>query len=365
MKEAIFERAKILGFDDCRVTDAQPPETGRMFERWLEEHRHGEMAYLLRNAHKRVDPQKVLNGARSILTLAVSYSSISDSQPSTGKPETTLRTAGAKDLFSGTIARYARYQDYHEVIGTRLRELAEFIDKLGNPGTRSLWYIDTGPLLERDLAQRAGLGFIGKHTNLISRKLGNYFFLGEILTTLELSPDNPESNRCGSCTRCINACPTGAIPMPFQLDARRCISYLTIELKGSIPVKLRPLIGNRIYGCDDCLEVCPWNRFAREGKMMKAHARPDLTTADLLELIAIDEETFARRFTHTPMARTRRRGLVRNCCVALGNVGDARALPALAKAAADPEPVIAEHAQWAIDQIQSRLEGKSDRDFHE
>src|SRR5262249_28401827 len=145
-------------------------------------------------------------------------------------------------------------------------------------------------------------------------------------TTMELSPDVPESNHCGSCTRCIHACPTAAIPAPFQLDARRCISYLTIELKGSIPVELRPLIGDRIYGCDDCLEVCPWNRFAREGKVMKAHFRPDFETADLIELIGIDEETFAMRFADTPMARAKRRGLVRNCCVALGNVGDARAL---------------------------------------
>jgi epoxyqueuosine reductase len=365
MKEVILERAISLGFDDCRVTDAQSPETSRMFERWLAEHRHGEMAYLLRNAHKRVDPQKVLNGARSILTLAISYGSVSDSDTFPRKHKKIEASAKARTTCSGAIARYARYQDYHKVIGAKLRELTEFIDELGKPKTRSLWYVDTGPLLERDLAQRAGLGFIGKHTNLISRKLGNYIFLGEILTTIELLPDTPESNHCGSCTSCINACPTAAITAPFQLDARRCISYLTIELKGSIPIELRPLIGNRIYGCDDCLEVCPWNRFAHEGKMMKAHARPDLEEEDLLELIAIDEETFSRRFADTPIARVKRRGLVRNCCVALGNVGDARALSVLEKAAADPEPLIAEHALWGIGQIQARLQAESPIGTHE
>jgi epoxyqueuosine reductase len=221
-------------------------------------------------------------------------------------------------------------------------------------GTRSLWYVDTGPLLERDLAQRAGLGFIGKHTNLISRQLGNWLFLSEIITTLDLEPDAPEKNRCGSCTRCITACPTSAITAPFQLDARRCISYLTIELKGSIPVELRPAIGNRIFGCDDCLQVCPWNRFAREGQMMKAHARPDLAQPDLVELLSLEEGGFKRRFAGTPMLRAKRRGLLRNVCVALGNIGDEKALPALQEAESDHEPLVAEHATWAIEQIQIR-----------
>ena len=214
--------------------------------------------------------------------------------------------------------------------------------------------MDAGPLLERDLAQRAGLGFVGKHTNLISRRLGNWIFIAEIITTLEFEPDPAERNRCGSCTRCIAACPTAAITAPFQLDARRCISYLTIELKGAIPVELRPAIGNRIYGCDDCLAVCPWNKFAREGSMMKEHARPDLSTPDLLELLALDEAAFKSRFAGTPILRTKRRGLLRNVCVALGNVGDASALPALRRAIEDTEPLIGEHARWAIQQIERR-----------
>jgi epoxyqueuosine reductase len=179
-------------------------------------------------------------------------------------------------------------------------------------------------------------------------------FLAEIITTLELEPDAPEKNRCGSCARCLDACPTAAITAPFQLDARRCISYLTIELKGSIPLDLRPAIGNRIFGCDDCLEACPWNRFAREGQLMKAHARPDLNQPELLELLALDEEGFKRRFAGTPILRTRRLGLLRNVCVALGNIGDEQALPPLRKAAENTEPLVSEHARWAIGQIEAR-----------
>ena len=331
MKAAIVQRARALGFDACHFTSAEPPVHKEHFERWFEAGCHGEMGYLKRNAHKRVEPRKVLSAAQTVITLAVSYF---------GPAE-------------GAIARYARFTDYHDVISQPLKELTAFVNSLA-PRTHSLWYVDTGPFLERDLAERAGLGFIGKHTNLISRHLGNWFFLAEIITTLKLEPDTPEKNRCGNCTRCITACPTNAITAPFQLDARRCISYLTIELKGSIPEELRPAIGNRIYGCDDCLQVCPWNRFAREGTMMKPHARPDLDTPDLLELLCLDDAAFKRRFAGTPMMRAKRRGMLRNVCVALGNTGDHTALPALERAAADDEPLIAEHAQWAVDQIHSR-----------
>jgi len=230
------------------------------------------------------------------------------------------------------------------------------MDEVGGPGTRSLWYVDTGPLLERDLAQRAGLGFIGKHTNVISRSLGNWILLSEIITTLDLEPDAPARNRCGSCARCLAACPTAAITAPFQLDARRCISYLTIELKGPIPVELRSMVGNRIFGCDDCLAACPWNRFAREGRMLKDHTRPDLAAPDLLELLALAEPEFKRRFAGTPLLRSGRGRLLRNVCVALGNVGDQTALPALQQAARDREALIAEHATWALEQIQRRMD---------
>ena len=354
MKEAIRRRARELGFDDCRVTTAERVDTAQELERWLGQGLHGEMAYLARNASKRQDPQRVLAGAKSVVTFAVSYA---EGKSQVQSPKFKVQSPDAtRDAMSneGIVARYARYRDYHKVIGERLKELTRFVNELGGEGTRSLWYVDTGPVLERDLAQRAGLGFVGKHTNLISRQLGNWIFLAEILTTLELEPDAPEKNRCGSCTRCIQACPTNAIRAPFQLDARRCISYLTIELKGPIPVELRPAIGNRIYGCDDCLAVCPWNRFAREGQIMKAHMRADLAGPDLLEFLSLDEAGFQRRFAGTPIVRAKRRGLLRNVCVALGNTGDERALPALGHAAVDPEPLIAEHARWAVERIRSR-----------
>jgi epoxyqueuosine reductase len=338
MKAALRQRALELGFDDCRVTSAAPPESSPHFHQWLAGGHHGEMAWLARNAPKRVNPQQVLSGARSILTLAASY----------------YCQLPIADCQYGMVARYARYADYHDILGKRLKQLTLYLNDLGGQSTRSLWYVDTGPLLERDLAQRGGLGFIGKHTNLVSRRLGNWIFLAEIITTLELEPDEPERNRCGSCTRCISACPTAAITAPFQLDARRCISYLTIELRGSIPVELRPTIGKRIFGCDDCLEVCPWNRFAREGQLMKGYARADFNQPDLLELLALDEAGFNRCFAGTAIARTRRRGLLRNVCVGLGNTGSTECLPALQRAANDPEPLVSEHARWAIAQVEAR-----------
>ncbi len=346
-EEMIKGYARELGFDDCRITTAQAPASSARFQSWLGANKHGEMGYLARNAEKRIDPQKVLPGARSIITLANSY----HQHPNSLKGN----ESGDRHCSSrlGIISRYAQYADYHDVLGARLTELTRKLGDL-DPDAKSLWYVDTGPLLERDLAQRAGLGFIGKHTNLISRRLGNWFFLSEVITTIALEPDEPEKNRCGHCTRCITACPTAAITAPFELDARRCISYLTIELKGPIPVELRPLIGNRIYGCDDCLAACPWNRFAREGSVMKPHFRAGLATTDLVELLGLNETEFKKRFAGTPMLRTKRRGLLRNVCVALGNIGDENCLGALEKAAMDPEPLIAEHASWAIEQIKAR-----------
>ena len=341
MKAALRQRAAELGFDDCRITTAAPPASAEHFQHWLAEKNHGELAWLERNADKRVEPQKVLPGAKSVIVLAASY-------------QTENRKSEIGNRKTGQIARYAQFADYHDVLGERLKALTNLIASVADREVRSLWYVDTGPILERDFAQRAGLGFVGKHTNLISRRLGNWIFLAEILTTLELEPDAPEKNHCGSCTRCLTACPTQAITAPFQLDARRCISYLTIELKGSIPVELRRALGNRIYGCDDCLAVCPWNKFAREGNLMKPHARGDLAQPDLLELLRLDAAGFKLRFAETPMLRTKRRGLLRNVGVALGNIGDDAALPDLEKATNDREPLIAEHARWAIGEIEAR-----------
>ncbi len=339
MKELLRQRARELAFDDCRFTTAAPPASAPQFQKWLGEKQNGEMTWIERNAEKRVDLQKILPGAKSVICLAVSYQ-VKDSEVRSQKSKV------------GQVARYAQFADYHDVLADRLKTLAAFANSLAD--CKVLWYVDTGPVLERDLAQRAGLGFVGKHTNLISRRFGNWIFLAEILTTLDLEPDTPEKNHCGSCTRCLTSCPTNAITAPFTLDARKCISYLTIELKGSIPVEFRRAIGNRIYGCDDCLSACPWNRFAREGSMMKPHERTDLAQPDLLELLRLDDNGFNKKFSGTPMLRTKRRGVLRNVCVALGNVGDESALPALEKATRDHEPLITEHARWAMEEITSR-----------
>jgi epoxyqueuosine reductase len=356
MKEAIRRKARDLGFDDCRFTGADATASAKQFQNWLAEKRHGEMAWLESTALKRIDPQKVLPGAKNVICLATSYATSDKCHVASDKKLPASDSCHVSPVTChGTIARYACFDDYHDVLGERLKQLAAFVNQLGGAETRSLWHVDSGPLLERDFAQRAGLGFIGKHTNVISRKFGNWILLAEIITTLELKPDVPESNHCGKCTRCITACPTNAITAPFRLDARRCISYLTIELKGAIPIELRPAIGNRIFGCDDCLAVCPWNRFAREGRLMKTRARPELAALDLIELLQLDEAGFKSRFAGTPILRAKRRGLLRNVCVALGNVGDASALPHLQKVATDLEPLIAEHARWAIEQIDSRL----------
>ena len=370
LKAALVQKAIELGFDACRVTSAEPPASAPDFERALVEGRHAEMAWLAKAPEKRADLSRVLPGIRSVVTLAISYHRPAEQEvsgpagsevvglnrapsgPASVNPDPEMASLLSPSL-SGVVARYAQHPDYHDLLKEPLRALTEFLDTEARVTQRSLWYVDTGPILERDLAQRAGIGFVGKHTNLISRSLGNWFLLAEILTTADLEPDAPEHNRCGSCTRCMSACPTGALPAPFTLDARRCISYLTIEHRGSIPEDLRPAIGTRIFGCDDCLAACPWNRFARAGAILRQHHRADLTQPDLLELLSLDEATFKLRFAGTPLLRTKRRGLLRNVCVALGNVGDPRAIPALTQAAQDPEPLIAEHAAWALRQIRS------------
>ncbi|MBM3880265.1 MAG: tRNA epoxyqueuosine(34) reductase QueG [Verrucomicrobia bacterium] len=372
MKAELRQQALALGFDDCRFTSAAAPASARHFQHWLERGYHGHMAYLERQAPRRLDPQLVLPGARTLIALAASYyrpdspaashprpaSTVVPMPPADPNPTSTptsspfrLPTTSTPSPASGVVARYARFSDYHDVLGARLRELADLINRLAGPHHHSRAYVDTGPILERDLAERAGLGFIGKHTNLIHRHFGNWVLLAEILTTLDIEPDPPERNRCGNCTRCLVACPTQALVAPFQLDARRCISYLTIELKGPIPIELRPAIGSRIFGCDDCLAVCPWNRFAQEGRALREHHRDDLDAPSLIELLSLDEPAFRRAFAGTPLERAKRRGLRRNVCVALGNVGDPTAVPALQRAAADPNSLVAEHAQWALERL--------------
>jgi epoxyqueuosine reductase len=250
------------------------------------------------------------------------------------------------------IARYAWGDDYHDLIEKKLASLDTFLTQHGGA---QRCYVDTGPVLERDFAAKAGAGWHGKSTMLISRQLGTWFFLAEILTTLDLLADAPEPDRCGTCTRCIDACPTAAITAPYQLDARRCISYLTIELKGSIPEEFRPLIGDRVYGCDDCLTACPWNRFAKESHETAFAMRESVAGMKLVDFLELDDDGFRQLFRKSPIKRVKRRGFLRNVCVALGNTGTAADLPALQKAALDPEPLISEHALWAIERIQERI----------
>ncbi len=343
IKDELVRRARAAGFDDCRIAPAGRPAHAGEFRAWLEQGAAGEMDWIARGAEKRCDPKLVLPGARSVVVLAMSYWQ--------GKDEGGRMKDEKGDAARGRIARYAWGDDYHEVMLGKLGELDRFLCSLG--GVQKV-YVDTGPVLERDFAAEAGVGWHGKSTMLLNRTLGTWFFLGEILTTMELPADPPQVARCGTCTRCIDACPTGAITAPHQLDSRRCISYLTIELKGSIPLEFRPLIGDRIYGCDDCLEACPWNRFAQVARESAFALRPAVAQMALRDFLALDDEGFRTLFRGSPIKRIKRRGFLRNVCVALGNVGTNEDLPALTVAARDVETLVAEHAHWAIAQIQAR-----------
>jgi len=338
LKQRLLSFAREIGFDSCRIAACGSAPHVDEFRHWLDEGGHGEMSYMERGQEKRCDPQKVLPGARSIVVLALNYFQ--------GDPK-----AGDTPAATGKIARYARGDDYHDLVANKLDKIDEFLRAFDG---QQKCYVDTGPVLERDHAAEAGIGWHGKSTMLIDERLGTWFFLAEVLTTLELPPDEPVPDRCGTCERCIKACPTGAITAPHRLDARRCISYLTIELKGSIPLDLRPLIADRIFGCDDCLDACPWNRFARVSREAAFFARPSTVGIPLRDYLGLSDEDFRSLFRNSPIKRIKRRGFLRNVCVALGNVGDPSDLAALGRAAADPEPLIAEHAKWAIHQIRSR-----------
>jgi epoxyqueuosine reductase len=362
VRTQIVTLARELGFDLCRFARADAPEHATQFREWLDRGQGGELGYLARSAEKRCDPQQVLPEAKTVIVLAFNYFqgepvraavSAADSVAAGVSPANPPKIAAdtAAPTSAGRIARYAWGDDYHQLIEKKLAVLDDFLRRYG--GTQKC-YVDTGPMLERDHAAAAGVGWHGKSTMLLNRQLGTWFFLAEILTTLEFAPDPPQKNYCGRCTRCIDACPTGAITAPHQVDARRCISYLTIELKGPIPVGLRPMIGDRIYGCDDCLDACPWNRFAKVSRETAFAMRREVAAMKLRDYLSLDAENFRRLFRDSPVKRTKRRGLLRNVCVALGNVGTKDDLPALEKAAADAEPLIAEHAQWAIGRIRER-----------
>jgi epoxyqueuosine reductase len=352
LKERIVDLAREIGFDSCRIAPCNPPAHAKEFGAWLNDGAHGEMNYMKRGEEKRRDPEKILPGAKSIIVLALNYFQGTESgigfQPMSHRQDVDATTAA-----TGKIARYAWGDDYHDVIAAKLRKIDNLLREVGG---KQKCFVDTGPVLERDYAASAGLGWHGKSTMLIDSKLGTWFFLAEVLTTLELPGDEPARDRCGTCERCIKACPTGAITAPHKLDARLCISYLTIELKSAIPLELRPLIGDRIFGCDDCLDACPWNRFAKVSRETAFSARRSTTGFALRDYLALNETEFRNLFRNSPIKRIKRRGFLRNVCVALGNVGTREDLPALRRAAVDSEPLIAEHATWAIEQILTRAE---------
>ncbi len=355
LKTRLVDFARELGFDSCRVGTCSPPPNADKFDDWLNAGAHGEMDYMARGEEKRRDPQKILPAAKSVVVLALNY--FQGAMEAAGPPAAEARPARGRAGSTGRIARYAWGDDYHDVIAAKLNKIDIFLSEFGG---QQKCYVDTGPILERDHAAEAGIGWHGKSTMLIDEKMGTWFFLAEILTTLELPPDERVRDRCGTCERCITACPTGAITAPHKLDARRCISYLTIELKSSIPLELRALIGDRIFSCDDCLDACPWNRFAQVSRESAFAARSpsrtgtSTTAYSLRDYLALNEPEFRILFRNSPIKRIKRRGFLRNVCVALGNVGSSEDLPALREAALDSEPLIAEHAAWAIEQILER-----------
>jgi epoxyqueuosine reductase len=366
VKTALLALAQELGFDLCRIARCVAPPHAAEFRAWLADGRAGEMSWLERNQDRRTDPQQVVPGAQSVIVLGMNYwqggeekgagRMSNEERPPIGHLASGgLSPSDPRDASfptaHGRIARYAWGDDYHNMIEKKLCVLDDW---LATQGGRQRHYVDTGPVLERDFAALAGAGWHGKSTMLIHPKLGTWFFLAEILTTLDLAPDAPLANHCGKCTRCISACPTGAITAPQQLDARRCISYLTIENKGTIPEEFRAAMGDRIYGCDDCLTACPWNRWAQESRESTFAARNYVHGWALRDFLALNDDSFRALFRKSPIKRIKRRGFLRNVCVALGNIGTSDDLPALERAAQDPEPLIAEHAAWAITRLKAR-----------
>jgi len=331
----IRDRGRELGFDLVAIGPASPPDHGAAFETWLDAGHAASMEYLERGREKRLDPGRVLAGAKSVVACALGYYQGSQAEGPPG------------------VARYAWGEDYHAIMEPKLRALAATVDALV-PGSVSREYVDTGPLLERDLAARAGLGWIGKNTMLLHPDLGSFFFVGTVLTTADLPVDAPLPDRCGTCTRCLDACPTGAFVDPYVLDARRCIAYLTIEHRGPIPAELRPGIGAWAFGCDVCQDVCPWNRRATVAGEVAFHPRE---LPPLAELLALDQAVYPNGLRGSPLKRARREGLARNAAVVLGNRARAEDEPVLREALAHPAPTVRGHAAWAL----GRMSGSAAR----
>ena len=351
IREAIRDRALTGGFDAVGFAEARLAEEARAgLGEFLAHGYHGDMGWLASTAARRADPQALWPEARTVVMLGVSYAP--DDDP--------LATAGTSDR--GIISVYARGRDYHNTLKRRLKALARWIDEQW-PGALKL-FVDTAPVMEKPLAQAAGLGWQGKHTNLVSRHFGSWLFLGEIYLRLELEPDAPESDHCGSCRRCLDVCPTAAFPAPYRIDARRCISYLTIEHKGMIPVELRAAIGNRIYGCDDCLAVCPWNKFARAAHEPDFLPRGELTAPWLAELANLDDVAYRKLFAGSAIKRTGRDRFVRNVLIAIGNAppGDPELIAAVRARLDDRSPLVRASAVWALSRLVCANTWQAERD---
>ena len=340
LKQRLAAEAKALGFELCRVAapDAIPDAPARL-RAFIEAGRAGDMDWLAATEPRRADPRVLWPQARSIIMLGLNYGPTHD-------PLETLADKGAAN-----VSVYARGRDYHEVIKGKLKQLAGWLvataRRAGEPGADVKVFVDTAPVMEKPLAEAAGLGWQGKHTNLVSREFGSWLFLGAIFTTLVLEPDPAERDHCGSCRACLDVCPTAAFPAPYQLDARRCISYLTIEHQGAIPEQFRAAIGNRVFGCDDCLAVCPWNKYAQSGREMKLVAREELTAPRLADWLALDEAAFRAQFAGTPVRRLGHERFKRNLLIAAGNSQDAGVLPAVREHLADASALVRETAGWA------------------
>jgi epoxyqueuosine reductase len=331
----------LLGFDACRIAapDAAPEAAGRLAA-WLASGAHGDMGWMAETAERRATPAALWPQVRSLVMLAMNY----------GPDENPLDARAARPDATAEISVYARHRDYHDVIKGKLKELAQWLVKEGaaaQAGVDVKVFVDTAPVMEKPLAQAAGLGWQGRHTNLVSREFGSWLFLGSIFTTLDIEPDAPESDHCGSCRACLDACPTSAFPAPYQLDARRCISYLTIEAKGQIPRAFRQAIGARVYGCDDCLAACPWNKFAQDAREAKLIARDDLKAPSLRHLASLDDAGFRTLFSGNPVKRIGHARFTRNVLVAIGNAGDASLAPLAVARLDDPSPLVRGMAVWA------------------
>ena len=340
MREDIRAHAQTLGFDEVRFTKASlPPEIGERLYAFLEMGRHGDMDWLNARKEQRADPKSLWPAAETAIVLTVNYGPDSD-------PMTALENKSA-----GVISVYARNRDYHDVIKKRLKKLGRWMAE--THGGELKVFVDTAPVMEKPLAAQAGAGWQGKHTNLVSRNFGSWVFIGVILTRLNLPPDAPEIDHCGSCRNCLDVCPTDAFPAPYQLDARRCISYLTIEHKEPIPHDMRVALGNRIYGCDDCLAVCPWNKFASTASEAALKARDDLNAPPLADLAALDDTSFRAKFSGSPIKRIGRDRFVRNVAIAIGNSGDHQMTDVLTPLLTDESALVRGAAVWAVGRLAS------------